>query len=588
MKTDEKPPRRLSLRVLLLLIFAAALSPVLVIGGMRWSGDVEREAGYRRETMTLVARVAASRAETLLGSVPAILQVVSTRAQGNPCDLPMQEILEALPDFANFGVVGADGSIQCSTQAGATANNVSTRDWFKAVRDQPQPFVLSGAVFGQISHQWVVTSALRRETDTGAFDGAFVLGLPINVLVAQLEHSDMPRNYEVSLVDATGRVFASSFWEMIDGARMAQVDPEKGGFINLKSTSGEDRQIAVIPLAGREFYAMVSAPTPPPIALENLAAFGNFALPLMAWLLALVTAWLATDRLVLRWLDYLGRIAGLYASGKLSVQPLRARRQAPGEINTLADTLESMAISVRDRTQRMEAALATRDAAMKEIHHRVKNNLQIINSLLSLQGRKLKDPAAISVLDDARTRINALSLVHSSLYEHNDIRAVETKSFFTRLADNLAQALGAEDLGVQLVATIDDDTIDADTAVPLALFTAEAITSSVKQGFAAMASSDGGRIDLSYRVLPEATVLAIEDNGAGAPVASSASSGLGGTLMSAFAKQARGTLEEGTVAGGGRFIRIRIPASERIAIPAEPVAEPGPAADADPSGPGGT
>ena len=60
MTTDREPPhRRLSLRVLLLLIFAVALSPVLVIGGIRWSGDVEREAQYRRESMTLVAQLAA-------------------------------------------------------------------------------------------------------------------------------------------------------------------------------------------------------------------------------------------------------------------------------------------------------------------------------------------------------------------------------------------------------------------------------------------------------------------------------------------------------------------------------------------------
>src|SRR5690606_36001477 len=98
-------------------------------------------------------------------------------------------------------------------------------------------------------------------------------------------------------------------------------------------------------------------------AMENVSAFGNFALPLLAWLLALVTAWLAMDRLVLRWLDYLRRIAGLYASGKLSVQPLRAKRQAPGEINVLADTLEEMAVRIRDRTSNMEAALVARDAA---------------------------------------------------------------------------------------------------------------------------------------------------------------------------------------------------------------------------------
>ncbi len=564
MTTEETPRRRLSLRVLLLLIFAAALSPVLVIGGIRWSGDIERDAQYRRETMTLVARVAASRAESLLGSAPSILNLIGAGASSNPCDLPLKQILLALPEFANFGVVGANGVVQCSTQEGAPGTDVNAREWFQSVRDGPRPFVLSGAVFGQVTHQWVVASALRRETSTGAFDGAYVLGLPINVLVSQLEHTDLPRNYEVSLVDVSGRVFASSFWEMFDGATMARVDPQRGGFLQLQSNQGESRQTAIIPLAGHEFYAMVSAPTPPPIALENVSAFGNFALPLMAWLLALVTAWLAMDRLVLRWLDYLRRIAGLYASGKLSVQPLRARRQAPGEINVLADTLEEMAVRIRDRTGRMETALVARDAAMKEIHHRVKNNLQIINSLLSLQGRKLKDPAAIAVLDDARARINALSLIHSSLYEHNNISSVEAKSFFTQLAANLANAVGAEDRGFKVTANIDDETIDADIAVPMALFTAEAVTNAAKHAFADVTPGGGGIIEISYKITTEDTVLAVRDNGAPYTAAVGTSSSVGATLMTAFAKQARGKMEEDVFPEGGRSVRIRILAADRV------------------------
>ena len=556
--------RRLSLRVLLLLIFAAALSPVLVIGGIRWSGDVEREAQYRRETMTLVARVAAGRAESLLASTPAILDIISTGVAGDACNLPLKEIQGALPDFSTFGIINRDGIVACSTQVDAPGTDVNAREWFKAVRDGPNAFVLSGAVFGQISRQWVVASALRRQTPSGVFDGAFVLGLPINVLVAQLEHSDLPRNYEVSLVDTTGRIFASSHWETFDAATMAKVDPDGGGFLNLQSNTGENRQAAIIPLSGRQFFAMVSAPMPPPIALENLAAFGNFALPLMAWLLALVTAWLAMDRLVLRWLDYLGRIAGLYASGKLSVQPLRARLQAPGEINVLADTLEEMAVRIRDRTGRMETALATRDAAMKEIHHRVKNNLQIINSLLSLQGRRLKDPAAIAVLDDARARINALSLIHSSLYEHNNISSVEAKSFFTQLAANLANAVGAEDRGFRITAGIDDETIDADIAVPLALFTAEAVTNAAKYAFPDFNPSGTGLIEISYRITPEATVLTIQDNGAPYVGAVGTSSSVGATLMTAFAKQVRGKMEEDVFPEGGRSVRIRIAAADRV------------------------
>ena len=559
MTTDDQPQRRLSLRILLLLIFAAALSPVLVIGGIRWSSDIEREARYRRDTMTLVARVAAGRAESALASAPGLLDLISTAVDGSPCDANLAAIVAALPEYSTLAAIDADGRVVCSSVEGAKGLSVSARPWFAELRDTGVKSVQSTALFGVATRQWTIASARRRSKPDGSFGGALALGTPINALVAHLENANLPGDYEVALLDSSGQVFASNNWDVMDAKVMAGLKPGATGFFAVPSKSHESREAAIVPLAGNKFYAVVSAPPPPPITLENLNAFGNFALPLLAWLLALVTAWLAMDRLVLRWLDYLRRIAGLYASGKLSVQPLRAKSQAPGEIKVLADTMEEMAVRIRDRTAHMEEALAARDAAMKEIHHRVKNNLQIINSLLSLQGRKLKDRTAVSALDDARARINALSLIHSSLYEHNNINMVDTRSFFTELSSNLGQALGAEDLGIDMLTDIDDDSIDADLAVPLALFTAEAVTNAVRHAFPARETTGvQGLIRIRYQHAQSGAVLTVEDNGSGERSLENAT-GIAGTLMSAFARQVRGTLEEGAAEAGGRFVRINIP-----------------------------
>ena len=564
-------PRRLSLRVLLLLIFAVALSPVLVIGGIRWSGDIERETARRCETMALVAQEAASRAEYMLAVAPAMLDVVSAASPADPCANPLQKMIDGLPELANLGIVDADGKVLCTTQEGGEGTSAADRPWFQKLKSTGAEIVQSTAYYGPVSHEWIIATGRRRSNADGSFNGGFVLGLPVNSLVRQLERTGLPKDTEIALLDTTGQVFASNHWAKLGTDVMNKLKGEQSGFFNLRSLREQDREVAIVPLADNDFYAMLSAPKPAPIALENVSAFGNFALPLLAWLLALVTAWLATDRLVLRWLDYLRRIAGLYASGKLSVQPLRARRQAPGEINVLADSMEEMAARVRDRTQSLEAALEARNAAMKEIHHRVKNNLQIINSLLSLQSRKVKDPAALGVLDDARARINALSLIHRSLYEHNDIRSVDVKSFFSELALHLDQALGAEDQKIRIDSEIDHDTIDADAAIPLALFTAEAVTNSVKHAFPSGRGVVGGRILVSYRIGDNETVLSVEDNGVGGIEASAAaSSGIGGALMAAFAKQVHGQLEEVPSASGGLSVRIRMPRTNGVTGVAPP------------------
>ncbi len=557
---------RLSLRVLLLLIFAVALSPVLVIGGVRWSGDIERETARRRETMLLVAEQSAGRAESVLTSASPLLNVIESLIGPDPCLGKIQQTVDLLPQYTAMAVIGADGIVRCSTMEGAEGVSVADRDWYRELRSTDAEITQSAANFGPLSKLWMMTTAKRLRTRDGGFDGALALATPVESMVYRLNRNDLPRDSEVALMDKSGRVFGSSHWDTVGADIIARVSKGEGGFFSEHSKSGQGRDVAIVPLSGAsgltnaKFFALLSAPKLAPIALENVSAFGSFALPLLAWLLALVTAWLATDRLVLRWLDYLRRIAGLYASGKLSVQPIRAKRAAPSEINVLADTMEAMAISVRDRTVHLENAIVARDAAMKEIHHRVKNNLQIINSLLSLQSRKVKDPAAIAVLDDARARITALSLIHRSLYEQNDIRSVEVKNFFGDLATQLDQALGAEDQKIRIESSIDDDTVDADVAVPLALFTAEAVTNSIKHAFPAGGGSRGGRVLVTYRVGETETVLAVEDDGIGGDEAQAASAGgIGSTLMTAFAKQVHGVLEEERVRSGGRLVRIRMP-----------------------------
>ncbi len=544
---------RPSLRVFLLLILAVALSPVLVIGGIQWSNDIQRENQQRQLIMSLVAEEAADRSQIVLANASALLDVIAAIEPKEACSREFGRIIARFPQFSNLSVVDADGNVRCSAKDYAAGLSVADRDWFKKLRDTSVETVQSTAFPGRVTQGWLMAVARRRQNLVGAFDGALVLGVPVTSLTFSLDKSGLPDDSEIALVDASGRVFGSTHWKALDHTVLDRIQQRRGGFFSAKADNGSVRELAIVPLSTGPLYAILSSPKPPPIALQNISAFGNFALPLLAWFLALLTAWLATDRLVLRWLDYLRRIAGLYASGKLSVQPLRARQSAPTEITELADTLEDMAVKVRDRTTHLQEAVEARDAAMKEIHHRVKNNLQIINSLLSLQSRKVRDPSAVAVLDDARARINALSLIHRALYENPDIRSVSVKSFFGELVQHLDEALGAAELGIRIESDIDDGMIDADMAVPLALFAAEAVTNAIKHAFP---DARPGRVLVSYTIRPEETVLSIEDNGIGA--GEKISAGLGSTLMTAFAKQAHGSLVEEAMPSGGQAVRIRI------------------------------
>ena len=135
-------PRKLSLRILLLLIFAVALSPVLVIGGLRWSSDIERETERRREMMSLVAEEAGDRAEAVLTAAPALLNVIDTLLAGDPCSPHINELIDELPQYSALGVIDANGQVLCTTMEGGEGASAADREWFqemKSTRAQLHP-----------------------------------------------------------------------------------------------------------------------------------------------------------------------------------------------------------------------------------------------------------------------------------------------------------------------------------------------------------------------------------------------------------------------------------------------------------------
>jgi two-component sensor histidine kinase len=194
----------------------------------------------------------------------------------------------------------------------------------------------------------------------------------------------------------------------------------------------------------------------------------------------------------------------------------------------------------------------------------VKNNLQIISSLLNIQQRALADPAARAAMSDTRQRITALALIYRASYQGPDLKRVDLRPFLEELTAQLVSSEMLHGPQVKTELSVDALVIDPDRLAPLALFAVEAISNAQKHAFAAR----GGVLTLNFRVRGEEAELEISDDGQSENEAL-AGAGVGRTLMTAFARQLRGRVELVRNARGGVTARLIFPTPAADNLPPE-------------------
>ncbi|MDX1406784.1 MAG: sensor histidine kinase, partial [Saprospiraceae bacterium] len=160
-------------------------------------------------------------------------------------------------------------------------------------------------------------------------------------------------------------------------------------------------------------------------------------------------------------------------------------------------------------------ALREKDILLREIHHRVKNNLQMISALLYLQGKSIDDPTAQDAIKESQNRVQSMAMLHQNLYQDEDLLGVEIKDYLDKLFDHLFASYNIEKERIALRKQIEDVSLDVDTVVPLALIVNELISNALKHAF-----RDGrkGEIDVRLSEENDTLVLEVADNGTGLPV----------------------------------------------------------------------
>jgi two-component sensor histidine kinase len=219
-------------------------------------------------------------------------------------------------------------------------------------------------------------------------------------------------------------------------------------------------------------------------------------------------------------------LAGMY----FTLKNIRKKRKALAELNTALDAKNTQ-----------------NELLLKEIHHRVKNNLELVKSLIALQSAQLSDPGSREALQASQNRVQSMGILHQKLYQGNTLGAVEMKDYFLNLSEGVLDTFGAEDR-VRIECAMEHLELDVDTAVPIGLIVNELLTNSLKYGFP---KESKGTITIELEQLDDATLkLQVQDNGVGKPKESTVQgTGFGTQLIHLLTRQLNGTVQETSTKG---------------------------------------
>ncbi len=307
------------------------------------------------------------------------------------------------------------------------------------------------------------------------------------------------------------------------------------------SNSGERRVFSVVPVVPGLVYAMGSwNRSESGVAGIDLTRRTAMILPVILWAASLAVAYFAVYRLVLRHIRELRGQMRRFAIGDRSAPP-PVLADAPAEIEDMSQTFHNMArILIRDE-EAMEAAVNEKTVLLKEVHHRVKNNLQLIASIINMQIRMIDHDDARRVLRSVQDRVASLATIYRNLYQAEHLDSVEADRLIRDIINQMSNASVGPGTGLHVATDLEPLVLMPDQAVPLSLLATEAFTNALKySGTRPEVSAPWVRVTLRGDGEGWA-VLEVQNSTAAIPAAGG--TGLGSQLIEAFAAQLDGTAE---------------------------------------------
>ena len=216
-------------------------------------------------------------------------------------------------------------------------------------------------------------------------------------------------------------------------------------------------------------------------------------------------------------------------------------------------------LKLTEKNLQISEALEEREVLLQEVHHRVKNNLQVVSSLLNIQSKFLDDDKAKKAILEGRDRVLSMALVHQRLYENKNLSRIDIREYLEQLADALLDSYQVAQEDVKLQKDIDQLDLDLDTSIHLGLIVNELISNSLKHAFKGL---DDGKISLSLKASSLGYYLSISDNGTGVEDESTLLKSYGFRIVKSLVRGLKADLNVNTQNGTSILISFNRPTAQ--------------------------
>ena len=338
---------------------------------------------------------------------------------------------------------------------------------------------------------------------------------------------------EVLTSDTSTRI---SLAEMPQGADLMVGGGNKNHIFRARNQQGIERVYAVHPVVRDVVYAVSVWPADAAFLTPGIATRLSSFLPILMWAASLIVAFWALNRLALRHIRKLGRQMRRFALNR-KLPRVALGQGVPTELREMEAAFVQMGESILHDEAQLEDSLREKNILLKEVHHRVKNNLQLISSIMNMQIRQASSEDASRVLRRLQERILGLATVHKNLYQTDNLGRVYARDLLSEVVNQLVGVGLAPGSNVKVTQDYADISLDADDAAPLTLLLSEAMTNAIKH--VVQEGASGSEISVSLaQVGSDRAELVISNTVGNTP--DQEGTGLGSSLITAFARQLNG------------------------------------------------